>query len=267
MAQDREKQRASVEKAKRRRLIQRYLHGDWSGPVWDVVNDVIIELNTERHQILEEYIRTEGDTDWVWLEENLSYQLDQSVEVEANTDEEEHAAYVAAFVLATSVIRAEHPKVRPPTWQNDELSDLRNTKVVPKDIASLARDAFLIGRDQDAIEMLRPIEEGPFIFRMSGFFEDLDIDPSRVRSRVRSSLPRDTRFEVKSTTTDDYYVAEAPDATTAIGACMLRFVHAPMQTWVVAIVTEDRDLDWNGDVIFAIGNDAAEIEDIAKTYS
>lgn len=255
---------AASEKAKQRRLIQQYLHGSRSSVVWEIAHIMISDLFGERRAILDEYIRTEGNTDWVWLEENLSFQLNENTQLEANTDAEEFAAYFAGFAIVTSVIRAEFPKVMPPMWfTRDVLPVLHNTKVVPKELGELARDAFLSGRDQEAIEILRPIEEGPFIFRMSGFLEDPDINPHRALARVTPSLPPGSTFEVKSLTTDDYYISSSTTAEAAIGACMLRFVHAPLQTWVVAIVTGDSDNVWNGDIIFAISNDAADIEEIA----
>jgi hypothetical protein len=256
-------QTSHAAKAKRRRLIKDYLVGDRSMAVWEIVNDVIRELNTERRVILEEYVRTDGDTDWVWLEENLSFQLDENHEVHANTPEEEHAAYIAAFILAASVIRAEYPKVLPPIWLSEDMADLRNTKIVPPEIGEMARDAFLSGRDQEALEMLTPLEEGPFIFMLKGFFTEIDrLDPGSRNLGARHvavSLPSGTTFTVQNTFDDHtFHEYDIPSAIEAIGICTQAFVQRPDLTWEVHCIATDSP--WHGRVIYAISNDAEAIE-------
>lgn len=73
-----------------------------------VTNAVVHYLFKQRPDIVADYVSTDGRTDWVWLEENLSGDLDR--EGLADT------WYEVCFAEAVAQIFSRHPNVKPPIW-------------------------------------------------------------------------------------------------------------------------------------------------------
>jgi hypothetical protein len=84
----------------------------------NVVRRVLDELFFQRTDVLQDYVSTKGDTDWVWLEESLSLYLNE----DAHTDRMDD--YLEAFKQASDAIRAIYPEVKPPRWFMRETSAL-----------------------------------------------------------------------------------------------------------------------------------------------
>lgn len=63
------------------------------------------DLFEQRTDVLAELVSTKGATDWVWLEERLSTELDGC---------HDYDRYAEVFAYAGSLIRERHPDVRVP---------------------------------------------------------------------------------------------------------------------------------------------------------
>jgi len=138
--------------------------------VLTVVQTTIRRLETERRAVLQEYVLTKGQTDWVWLEETLSGDLADEfagrtharpwVTPPLETPAQalvSLARYLAAFTMVVAYIKALHPEVKAPLWYDGEMAAMRGDKApaaMPA-AAEMIRDAFLEGRDAEAVEMLR----------------------------------------------------------------------------------------------------------------
>lgn len=163
------KKEKSDAKARKVRELRHWLidEGVWTVAQWEVY-----QLFTQRKEILADYVRAEGHTDWVWLEEGLSAALDDLPQYGESNADEQHAMYIAAFILAYNAVHAVYPLVRPPTWLLPEMALLAGVKTVPKDTAEVVRDMLLQGRDAEAMLLFSELSEGPYIVWRDGFFRN-----------------------------------------------------------------------------------------------
>lgn len=80
-----------------------------------LAHDTLVQLTYVRPEILADYVKTSGNTDWVWLEENLSLAVDPGPG-EQRRYPDVYGTYEAAFAIVVAYIRLTHPNVEPPTW-------------------------------------------------------------------------------------------------------------------------------------------------------
>lgn len=253
------KRAQQARKSRQQRELMRRLYGDLSEDVWIAVSNTIVELFGDSHHILEEYVRTNGAGDWVWLEESLSAAVSMFTPDEEITDEAS-PTYEAAFILAIQAIRARYPQVMPPRWVDKIWATLRGTKALERDVAAIARDAFLSGHDQEALDILAPVQDGPFLAFAEGFFRE----PGKRGRVVVPELPANTSFGYYDTTMDGTAGTEIEDGLgvdEAIGGAVLGFAGMPQRTFVVQCDVIDYEDDeprspWDGRIVFVISNDA-----------
>ena len=127
--------------------------------IWMTAYQVFDELIRTRagKQALALYVETRGDTDWVWLEEtasSLAARRPASLRGRIVYELEASMRHLAIVTLVLAQLRALHPDIDPPTWWHEEMAAVRGVPFVRKDEAEVIRDAFLGGRDQEAIAML-----------------------------------------------------------------------------------------------------------------
>lgn len=257
-------------RARQRRWIIHYLTS--SDLTFEVVHPVITELFNERQAILADYVRTEGSTDWVWLEEALSgtmdgfeyfaelYRRSERLDPYEPSDsewfdrQEHYAAYIACFAIALSIIQTIYPEVRGPAWFIHYLPLIQNRKFVPTDIAEIARDMFLSGRDQEAITLLADIRTGPFMYWAPGFYQDVDAYPPR-RNRILPTLPDNTSFGVIA---PGEHGEDGLTIDEAIGVAMRYYAQTDMPA-IVRVNVIEGESQWDGRIVFAISPNEEDI--------
>jgi hypothetical protein len=235
---------------------------------WAVVRRCVARLegNADRH-VLRDLIRTGGKTDWVWLEENLSRGLrlnDFLASLPWWAPEEDYRqpnpSYIAGFALATNCLRAAHPQITHlPTWFTNELKILqgRSPQLVAPSTAEIIRDAFLSGRDQEAIEILiRELKLGDHIYWNRDFL------------RVASSHPRVPKDVFAG---GNYCAQGAGDQLggfhspyEAIGAAMHIFVEfkEPAFVFHVSASVDGKRDPWDNKTIFGIAETAEDLREL-----
>lgn len=225
--------------------------------VWMVAQERIYELFTDRSDVLVEYDRTEGSTDWVWLEEGLSAALSDMPNYQEANEIERDAMYTAAFILAYNTIRTRYPHVRPPTWILGDMALVAGTKSVPKDTASVVRDFLLEGRDAEALAALSELREGPYILWRSDFFSTDTFGPRKIIP----TLPENTSYLAASTNR-----SLAEDGL-MLDEAVFEALHYFAATGDMAIVrcnVIERSSPWDGVVVFAISNNEGDIIDLQE---
>lgn len=233
---------------------------------WAVVRRCLARLEQTSRNVLRDLIRTGGKTDWVWLEENLSGDLavnDFLASLPWWAPEEDYRqpnpSYIAGFALATNYLRAAHPQiVHLPTWFREELRILQGrTRHVEPLSAEIIRDAFLSGRDQEAIEILiRELKMGDHIYWNQDFL------------RVASSHPRVPKDVFAG---GNYWAQGAGDQLggfhspyEAIGAAMHVFVEfkEPVYVFHLSASVDGKRDPWNNKTIFGIAGSAEDLHEL-----
>jgi len=258
-----------AQRAKWRATILHYMTGPGSETIWPVVQAVIQDLFTTRADILREYVRTAGSTDWVWLEEHMSRAISDSPnldELDEHSDDSEFScAYTACMLLALGVIRTIHPLVQYPLWMADDLVTIWGKTPAPSDIAAVARDLFLQGRDQEALALRGELAgEGPFLLFRSGFFQDADAYPRR-RHGIAAKLSSAASFSISPVEVGEFdgAIEDGLGVDEAIGAAIRAHAERPDLLFVVRC-HDTNVAAWNDHVIFAISGDASKIADLER---
>lgn len=240
--------------------------------VWQVAHGYFEELTGEERDILAGYVRTQGKTDWVFLEEGLSATLDDFWRRGSNADRVDlgsvwntklsmsgwdhqgAVAYLASFAIVIGAIRMQYPGVMPPLWfQKDVWPLLIGTDTPPADVSMVLRDALESGADTLAIQtLLAQGGAGVAIFWNETFFATPGT--RRPYGLLKVQPPEDAHYLVVNPEHDS---DAATDPHEAIGVAVQFWKMTPGFT-CVKVSTAFNALD--GTVIFAIAASQAELD-------
>lgn len=239
-----------------RKMILRFMgHGD----VFEIVHAYVAEGMTT-NRMIQDYVRTKGATDWVWLEESLSAASSEALESELSRagsafarEVMSAALYFALFALSLAVINAVYPQVRPPTWFEPIRAFIQDRKHVATTEAEIIRDMLLEGRDDEALAILE-LGGGARLYWNADFWTQLEA----ASSRARSDLPPTLSYTVVGS----FDSMDGFGAYESVGIAISMFAEdARTSSYVkISLNADAPPSKWDDVIVFAIAATDAEIQ-------